>query len=161
MNEFTVIFEKTAAGLLASAGFHLLLSLGAILAGIVGVVRGLWKHERRTTWLLLIVAGCFWGVFHGGLFFLAADDLRQQPRVAEGVVRVSHQQPYHGHSSGDKITVGGQAFEVDYFHATPGYTQTIVHGGALRDGVYARLTYYGEVITKVEVRQPTATPPPR
>jgi hypothetical protein len=35
---------------------------------------------------------------------------------------------------------------------TPGYQQTIAHGGALREGVYARLHHYDGVIIKVEVR---------
>jgi hypothetical protein len=80
---------------------------------------------------------------------------RGERRVTEGVIHVTHQQPAHGHSSGDKISVGGRAFEVNYYLATPGYKQTIAHGGALREGVYARLHYEGGVILKVEVKQPS------
>ena len=158
MNEFTVIFEKTAVGLQASAVFHFLVAAGFFLGGLVSLVRGLRKREQRTGALMLVTTGCFWGVFHVGLFGFVLGDLRDGPRVAEGVVHVSHQQPYHGHSSGDKITVGGKPFVVDYFYATPGYTQTIAHGGALREGVCARLVHYNGVITKVEVRRQGASP---
>jgi hypothetical protein len=65
--------------------------------------------------------------------------------------RVAHQ-PVHGHASGDKIIVGDRQFEIDYFRVTPGYQQTIAHGGALRERVYARLHHYDGVIIKVEVR---------
>jgi hypothetical protein len=34
---------------------------------------------------------------------------------------------------------------------TPGYKQTISHGGALREGVFARLHHYDGVILKGEV----------
>jgi hypothetical protein len=69
----------------------------------------------------------------------------------EGTVQVSHSQPYQGHTSGDKITIDGQSFVIDYFYATPGYKETIAHGGVLRNGVYARIHHCDGVIIKVEV----------
>jgi hypothetical protein len=74
-----------------------------------------------------------------------------QSQVVEGIVHISHEQPAHGHSSGDKITVGDQTFEVNYFLATPGYKQTISHGGVLREGVYVRLHHYDGIILKLKL----------
>ena len=72
-------------------------------------------------------------------------------QIAEGIVHVSHEQPATGHAAGDKITVEDQTFEVNYFLVTPGYKQTISHGGVLREGVFARLHHYDGVILKVEI----------
>jgi len=72
---------------------------------------------------------------------------------SEGVVKVLHQQPAHGHSSGDRIEVGGREFAVDYFHATPAYRDTIAHGGVLRDGAYVRLCRVDGDIVRVELRR--------
>lgn len=62
-------------------------------------------------------------------------------KTAEGVVHVSHEQPYHGHSSGDKFEIDGVRFEVSYFTTGAHYKRTISHGGALREGVQARVWF--------------------
>lgn len=74
-------------------------------------------------------------------------------QVVEGIVRVAHRQPYQGHTTGDKITVNGQPFEVDYFNADPGYKDTIAHGGVLGEGAYARIHHCDGVIVKVEIKK--------
>jgi hypothetical protein len=154
MNEFTTIFEKTAAGLLASALLYFAIGAGLLIWGIVGFIRHRRNLKQRIRYLLVVLPGLFfcWAL-HPNLFLFVAYDLRGQPQIAEGVVHVSFMQAYHGHSGGDKITVGDQTFDVDYFYATPGYRRTIAHGGALREGVYARLYHYNGVIVKVEVRK--------
>jgi hypothetical protein len=36
---------------------------------------------------------------------------------------------------------------LNYFYATPAYRRTIAHGGALRPGIYARLSHVdGEIV---------------
>jgi len=40
---------------------------------------------------------------------------------------------------------------VNYFLVTPGYKQTISHGGMLREGVFARLHHYDGIILKLEI----------
>jgi len=75
-------------------------------------------------------------------------------RVVDGTVHVLSEQSAHGRSPGDLVRVAGHGFEIDYFdERTPGYHLTVAHGGALREGVHARITYSGRVILKVEVGQ--------
>ena len=52
-----------------------------------------------------------------------------------------HEQPATGHTKGDIITVNGKQFEVNYFHLTPAYHNTLAHGGVLGGSVYARIYY--------------------
>jgi hypothetical protein len=167
MNEFTTVFEITAGsnGLRGEVLFDVAIGVLAVTFGVVSVVRA----RRREARLLEMVVPAFFFVW--GVSWLAAQtplwhigisetsrlvELQRSGRseVTEGVIHVGHQQPAHGHSSGDKLTLGGRQFEVNYFLATPGYRQTIAHGGALREGVYARLHHDGGVILKVEVKQP-------
>ncbi len=88
---------------------------------------------------------------------LISDYLNGEYQVAEGIVHVSHEQPESGHSPGDKITIDGKTFEIDFFVSTPGYKQTISHGGFLRDGVYARITYNNRIILKLEINKQSKT----
>ena len=160
MNEFKTIFEYTVGSIRADA-----LSQSAIVvACVIGAVF-LFVSRKQTPFverlgipLLLVAFGLGWFIMHMNLLSFAFSDLRSDCQVAEGVVHVSSKQPFHGHSGGDKITVGGQPFVVDYFFMTPGYKQTIERGGALREGVYARLRHVNGVILKVEVRTDATTP---
>lgn len=71
--------------------------------------------------------------------------------VAEGEVTVLHTQPRSGHTSGDRIRVDGQEFEVNYFEAGPGYHRTLAYGGVLDAGVHARLYHHDGIIIAVQV----------
>jgi hypothetical protein len=73
-------------------------------------------------------------------------------QITEGLVHVRYEQLETGHTPGDKIEIGGHEFDIDYYLVTPGYKQTIAHGGVLREGVYARLHHYDGVILKVETK---------
>lgn len=160
-NEFTTLFDYTAGSIRAHALFYFAVGLVLIVGGIVGYIRHRRILKKRLKYLVMVYPGLFLWVLHLGLFDLAISDIKGNTRIAEGVVHVSFVQGYHGHSAGDQITVGGQPFDVDHFRVTPGYDQTIARGGALREGVYARLHHYNGVITKVEVKgkqtdQPTS-----
>jgi len=168
MNEFTTVFEigTDANGLRWDALFRMAIGILAVISGGWSL-RRVWRGERRVRDMVApafsIVFGIVWVLAHTPLWHIGITEAGRlvelersgRSEVTEGVVHVTHQQPAHGHSSGDKITVGGRAFEVNYYLATPGYKQTIAHGGALREGVYARLHYEGSVILKVEVKQPS------
>jgi hypothetical protein len=155
MNEYSVIFERTQGGLLAAAIGHGVVIAGLFVWGFVSVIRSRRRGEKNNLGPCLVVGGILWAVFHLDALLYVARDYGGPLRVTEGVVHVTHQQPYSGHSSGDKLTVNGEPFTVDYFYATAGYRQTIARGGVLRDGVHARLTHGNGVILKVEVRKST------
>jgi hypothetical protein len=165
MNEFTTVFEITASGngLRGEVLFDVAIGVLAVTIGVVLVVRAWRRHARlreRVVPALFVVWGAVWLAGQTPMWHIGISEtgrlveLQRSGRseVTEGVVHVGHQQPAHGHSSGDKITVGGRQFEVNHYLATPGYRQTIAHGGALREGVYARLHHEGGVILKVEVK---------
>ena len=63
-----------------------------------------------------------------------------------------HEQPATGHTKGDIITVNGKQFEVNYFHLTPAYRNTLAHSGVLNSGVYARIYYHNDEILRVDIR---------
>ena len=159
MNEFRTVVEYTAGSIRADALYHIAVGALLMVGGIAGWVfykrnpeEELPGHADRGLFAVLVVFGLLWWVAHVNLIAFAISDITGNTRVAEGVVHVSGIQAYHGHNASDKISVGGQPFEVNYFHATPGYKQTIARGGALENGVYARLHHCNGVILKVEVR---------
>jgi hypothetical protein len=165
MDPLTTVFEITPStnGIRADALFRLAIGVVCLMGGIKGIFfrkqiegrspKNLIGPAFMTGW------GILWLTLHIPLLrigFVDMNDLLKayhngKSQVVEGVVHVSHLQPASGHSSGDKITVGGLTFEVNYFHVTPGYKQTISHGGVLREGVFARLHYLNRVILKVEI----------
>jgi hypothetical protein len=63
-------------------------------------------------------------------------------KIVEGVVHVLHLEPEGGHDSGDIIEINGVEFEFSCFHDTLGYNKTIVFGGVLTEGTFARVFYY-------------------
>lgn len=74
-------------------------------------------------------------------------------KVVEGVVSVIHEQPKSGHDKGDIITINGKEFEINYFVMTHAYSQTIAHGGVLKEGVYAKVFYYDDRILRIDVKE--------
>jgi hypothetical protein len=170
MNELHTVFDITVGsnGIGGDAWFRLAIGIGAAIAGMVWVVRAWRRHagwRQMFNAVSLIGLGTIWLIVTLPLWNLATSDtdrllliqLSGHREVTEGAVHVTHMQPLHGHAAGDKIIVGDRQFEIDSFLVTPGYRQTIAHGGALREGVYARLHHYDGVIIKVEVRPDAAS----
>ena len=165
MTDFVTVFEidRWSNGLLADELFRLSVGVTGLIGGLAGVVY-VWRKRavpRRNLIpaLFLTAWAIVWLVMHDfPQMFQRIDHLtdayeKGRYEVSEGVVAVLRQQPKHGHSSGDRIVVGGKPFEVDYFHATPAYRQTIAHGGALQAGRYARLSHVDGQIVRVEIRK--------
>ena len=166
MTGFVTIFEITrwSNGLLADELFRLFVGVAALIGGLAGAIRawrksGVQPRNGLGPSVFVILWAVFWLALHnfprmyGHIAALTDAYEHKRFKVAEGIVTVLHEQPEHGHSSGDRIVVGGKTFEVDYFHATPAYRQTIAHGGALRAGTYARIGYVDGDIVRVEIRK--------
>jgi hypothetical protein len=165
VNELTTVFEIALGsnGVRAGAVFRLAIGLVGLIAGVSGLFRAKRTEERSLKKLaapvFLTAWSALWLVAHIPLWRIGVTQTNRlldiyhngKSQVVEGIVHISHEQSAHGHSSGDKITVGDQTFEVNYFLATPGYKQTISHGGVLREGAFVRLHYFDGIILKVEV----------
>lgn len=166
MTAFVTVFEITrwSNGLLADELFRLLVGVVALIGAITSLLFK-WRKSGAFPWRHLIPAlftmawAVVWLVMHDfPRMYQRIDGLveaYQEGRyeVSEGPVTILHQQPAHGHSSGDRIVVGGKTFEVNYFYATPAYKLTIAHGGVLHAGVYARLSHVGGELVRVEIRE--------
>ena len=162
----TTVFEITSGsnGVRADTLFRVAIGVIALVAGIRGLIRRKETGGRFSKLGPVFMTGwaVLWLAMHIPLWRIGTSDISHlldiyrsgKSEIAEGTVHVLHEQPVHGHSSGDKITVGGQTFEVNYFLVTPGYKQTIAHGGVLREGIFARLHHYNGVILKVEIANP-------
>jgi hypothetical protein len=164
MGQLTTIFEISADanGLRTEFLFRIAIGVVILLAALAQIVRAFRAGNSGIKSLgapiFLVVWALFWLGFHLSFRPHTAELLQRyrahQFSVVEGPVFVEHEQPAGGHSKGDVIAVGGKTFEISYFSASPGYIKTIAHGGVLKNGVYARLTYYDGTILKVEIRKP-------
>src|SRR4051812_15759989 len=161
MNDFVTVFEinRWSNGLLADELFRLAIGLVALVSGIGGAVHLVRKRSFKELLapIFLTAWGVFWLTLHdfprmyGQIANLADAYESGRYEVVEGDVTVLREQPAHGHTSGDRIVVGGKPFEVDYYLATPAYHDTIAHGGVLKAGVHARISHVDGNIVRVEV----------
>src|SRR5262245_53727865 len=153
--ERITVFEITSGtnGIRRDALFRLVIGLVFLIGGAVELIRE--QTGGRSAKELLGPAfmmgwGVLWLIMHiphlrtatTGIDHLLHIYHNGKSQIVEGTVHVIHEQPATGHTAGDKIMVGDQTFEVNYFLVTPGYRQTISHGGVLREGAFARLHYY-------------------
>ena len=162
-SDFVTVFEiaRGSNGVFAGEVFRLLVGIAALIGGVTALIFQ-WRNNGLKGWLgpVFITAwSLLWLYLHnfpyvfGHINSLVRAYRDGQYQVAEGQVQVLHEQPATGHTRGDIITVNGKQFEVNYFYATPAYRNTLVHGGVLQSGVYARLYYYNGEILRVDIRK--------
>ncbi len=141
---------------------YLAIGIGALTAGVLLLVLRVTVRGRFRIRLFPAVFLTLWGLawlrFSPGRLAtyshadrLYADYRNHQYETVEGTVELLREQPKNGHAPGDLIRIGGKEFEIDYFRMTPGYRRTISRGGALRNGVYARLSYKDGHIRSVDI----------
>ncbi|CAG0973664.1 hypothetical protein ANAEL_01321 [Anaerolineales bacterium] len=90
----------------------------------------------------------------------------RQYEIVEGVVHVIHLEPEGGHDSGDIIEINKVEFELSCYHDTLGYNKTIVYGGVLTEGTFARVFYYqsadpsarGRIILRIDLLEEPTVP---
>lgn len=166
--DWTLVFEisRWSNGLLGDLLFRLTIGL-AVLGS---VLTGLWRMWVRRDdddgpgWKhlpMLIFLGA-WSIFWIVMHQFPSQIRRINTLVGyyrhgtcerlEGTVSVLREQSVYGRGPGDKLRIGEQEFVIDYFRATAGYRETLSHGGALKNGVQARVCHHDGVLLKVEVR---------
>jgi len=135
----------------------LLLSFASLVIGVgvtAGIVSGKFKMERVNRYLALLLwstpwigMATFWmarTAWNASEFRAALEEGTCQ--IAEGpvvVVRAS--------SKADQLQIGGTLLKVNHAVLGLSYRKTVAHGGVLRDGVQARVSYFRGQILKVEV----------
>ncbi|HEY6071054.1 MAG TPA: hypothetical protein VIU85_06750 [Chthoniobacterales bacterium] len=164
MPEFTTVFEITrnSNGVFGDEVFRLLIGIVALLGSLTLLVRNVRRRESAKDYIgpvFVLIWSVAWISMHllpnvfGHVNKLVSAYRDKRYEIVEGPVQVLWQQPYHGHSQGDRIRVNGKEFVVNYFYATPAYTKTIAHGGVLTQGTYARIYYYEGEILRVDIRR--------
>lgn len=163
MDSFITVYE-------ISKGFDRFSCIGCIvgiIAIIIGII-GMVIQKRNNGYWSIWTGPPIIGVVVGGIIFILSfiffiGSITESNRlvsvyksgkcqVTEGIVNVLHRQPLEGHTKGDIIRINAQEFEINAFIHTQGYSQTISHGGVLKEGVYARVYHHNGNILRIDVR---------
>jgi hypothetical protein len=72
--------------------------------------------------------------------------------VIEGQISDFVPMPYGGHSM-ESFAVEGHRFSYSDYVVTAGFHNTASHGGPIRDGLYVRIFYVGNLILRLQVAQ--------
>ncbi len=101
------------------------------------------------------------GVYYGAQHYQArAAYLAGEVLVSEGPVVIVYDSSVEREAADDLFEIGGERFLLRLFALEPGYHTTRGQGGALQEGVFARVASFEGQLLKVEVRAeaPTAEP---
>ena len=101
----------------------------SLLVAAVGLPGTLWEYHRATSDL------------RGGRYL-----------VMEGPVTDFVPMPCEGHAQ-ESFTVNGHRFSYSDYSMTAGFRNTASHGGPIREGLYVRISYSGNLILRLEVAQ--------
>jgi hypothetical protein len=148
----------------------------------IGVVLVLWPARKREVmpsgwrgrarkifnWCFLAFAVVWTLSIFGTTFsqYLTAKNALNDGRydVVEGRITDFIPMPDTGHSkeyvlgrsccsSKESFIVGGQRFSYSDFIVTSGFHNTASHGGPIREGLYVRVSYLGNLILRLEVAE--------
>ena len=163
MDNFITVYE-------ISKGFDRVLGIGCIvgiIAIIIGIIGMVIQKRSHGNWPILIGPPII-GVIVGGIIFIVSllsflGSITESNRlvsvyksgkcqVLEGFVQVLHRQPLEGHTKGDIVRINGQELEINAFVQTQAYSHTISQGGALHEGVYARVYHHNGNILRIDIR---------
>jgi hypothetical protein len=162
---FKTIFDASEQGY--TTGWFAAYGLIFVAAGVLLVWRpafvqpllpaGLRSGERPIfVWLFLLFAS----LWTAGSFLVtysrhqaAVSDLRAgRYSVVEGPVTDFVPMPFTGHAL-ESFTVNGRRFSYSDFVVTSGFHNTASHGGPIREGLYVRISYSGNLILRLEAAQ--------
>jgi len=80
--------------------------------------------------------------------------------LVEGCLQSFHPMPADGHEN-ERILVNGKAFSYsDFDESTPGFNNTLSHGGPIHADSAVRIHYVGNTIVKLAVRDHACRPAP-
>ena len=100
---------------------------------------------------LLWTAGGFVVAYRG--YWIVADNLRHgRYNVVEGPVTNFVPMPRGGHHN-ESFSVQDRRFTYSDYTVTAGFNNSASHGGPIREGLYVRITYSGNLILRLEIAQ--------
>ena len=104
---------------------------------------------------VLAVPGIFWMVatgsnILGGRAVLKDALSSNRCEIVEGPITALDPMPFEGHKD-EMIMVGDKRFYYSDYAITPGFHQSVSHGGPLRLGQYVRIHHLGNDIARLEI----------
>jgi hypothetical protein len=164
---FTTVFDAAQQGWQVwwFPAFGLIfVAIGALLVFAPGLMqrllpRGLQGRARRVFSWIYFLFSLLWTGFAFSNVLLEYETVKsvlneRRYSVVEGPVANFVPMPYTGHGQ-ESFTVNGHRFSYSDYIVTSGFNNTASHGGPIREGLYVRITYYGNLILRLEVAQQT------
>jgi hypothetical protein len=161
--EYQTVFEVSYSDnrCLQTSLLFLCVGIALVIGFIIPWVAKRVSRQKRIAFLYVfgpffIVVGAIlvYSDLSSGRKFISAL-ANNQCDVVDGTVQVLHETRWGGHDpeGGDHVRVGNREFTYSDWDVTLSYNKTISHGGALRNGVVARLHYIGNDILEVETKK--------
>ena len=152
---FDTVFDVTQQG--AGDAKWLLIALPVVAAAVV--LTALNKRIKSIipaviAWILC-ASVLLWSVATGFNLIVASGRLKAELKknhceVTEGLITDIEPMPYEGHQY-EKIHLAGKLFYYSDYIKSPGFHQSISHGGPLRVGQYVRIHHVGNDIARIEI----------
>jgi hypothetical protein len=119
---------------------------------VVAPLARVMMRENRGFPILAVVSVCAVFVVIGMFrqrFTLVAAEKAHRFEVVEGIVTRFQPAPYTGHED-ERFCVESKCFAYSDYVVTQAFNKTSSHGGPIREGLHARISYVGSSIIKVE-----------
>lgn len=118
--------------------------------------RNHWPLRRRFVGYFMLVFACLWsGIAFVGMYadYRALHTAYENHdfSVVEGNVTDFRPMPYEGHKD-ECFSVNSQTFCYSDYDVSSGFNNSASHGGPIRDGLAVRVSYVGNTIVRLEVR---------
>ena len=114
------------------------------------------RPSKTFAWLFLLCAMAIsvlintvtWSQYQKAISRLRSGDFK----TVQGKVENFVPEPWSGHAM-ESFSVSGKIFSYGYYVDTPGFHNSTSHGGPIKEGLYVRISYRGNVILKLERAQ--------
>jgi LPXTG-motif cell wall-anchored protein len=151
---YTTVFDLAETGF--KSWWFPAVGLIFIAIGIL-VILGRYKHSGGKRFPLFFLGfAIIWTSVSGAWTYSEYLALRSakdgSAQVVEGRISDFVPMPKSGHAM-ERFCVSGKCFEYSDFVITSGFNNTSSHGGPVREGLLARVTYVGDDIVKLEIAQ--------
>lgn len=155
-DQYSVVFDLSQKGL--QWWFP---AFGLVFVAIGGVIiwlgrRNRWPLPRSIVGYFMVGFACLWSGLAFATMLPEYLNLRSAYRqghfsITEGFVTNFRPMPYEGHQS-ECFSVQSETFCYSDYVVSAGFNNSASHGGPIRDGVPIRVSYIGNTIVRLEIR---------